>query len=66
MFAHLQPAAFLSPRLSNAPARFARTWRALRTRLSLADLDDRMLADIGVTRAQALREADRLPWDLNR
>ena len=29
----------------------------------MADLDDRMLADIGVTRAAVLAEKDRFPWD---
>ncbi|WP_163847247.1 DUF1127 domain-containing protein [Pseudooceanicola aestuarii] len=34
-----------------------------RERQSLARLDDKMLADIGVTREQALREAGRPLWD---
>lgn len=40
--------------------------RALRyttTRRELADMDDRMLADIGLTREAALVEAGRAPWD---
>ena len=34
-----------------------------RQRQSLRKLDDRALADIGVTRAQALAEASRPIWD---
>lgn len=30
----------------------------------LAQMDDRMLADIGVSRAEAQCEAARAPWDL--
>lgn len=32
-------------------------------RLKLADLDDTMLRDIGLTRAEAKREAERPVWD---
>ena len=39
-------------------------WRAVRTRRELAAMDDRMLRDIGISRVDALREADRAPWDL--
>jgi uncharacterized protein YjiS (DUF1127 family) len=38
-------------------------WRNAVTRRELVGLDDRMLADIGLARGQALREADRFPWD---
>ena len=41
----------------------AAMWRAITTRRMLAEMDDRMLADIGISRAQAAFEADRLPWD---
>ena len=40
-----------------------RAWRNAVTRREMADLDDRMLADIGVTRAAVLAEKDRFPWD---
>jgi uncharacterized protein YjiS (DUF1127 family) len=40
--------------------------RAIATRRQLAAMDDRMLQDIGISRADALREADRLPWDVGR
>lgn len=35
-----------------------------RTRHMLAEMDDRMLADIGLDRAQARIEADRPAWDI--
>jgi uncharacterized protein YjiS (DUF1127 family) len=40
-----------------------RVWRNAATRRELADLDDRMLADIGVTRGAIRTEMDRFPWD---
>jgi len=40
------------------------SWRNAVTRRELAGLDDRMLADIGLTRGRALHEADRFPWDI--
>ncbi len=33
------------------------------TRRELAELDERMLADIGITRSEAMAEAARTPWD---
>ncbi|MFZ4410050.1 MAG: DUF1127 domain-containing protein [Paracraurococcus sp.] len=50
-----------------AKAPHPRLWlmlRAIWTRRQLAETDDRMLRDIGISRVDALREADRLPWDL--
>jgi uncharacterized protein YjiS (DUF1127 family) len=41
----------------------ARMIEVIETRRLLAGLDDRMLADIGLSRADALREAERRPWD---
>ncbi|MDB5374368.1 MAG: hypothetical protein JWP04_3010 [Belnapia sp.] len=38
--------------------------RAAITRRQLAAMDDRMLRDIGISRVDALQEADRLPWDV--
>jgi uncharacterized protein YjiS (DUF1127 family) len=35
------------------------------TRRQLAEADDRMLADLGISRAQARFEASRAPWDLD-
>ncbi|WP_426956724.1 DUF1127 domain-containing protein [Muricoccus radiodurans] len=43
---------------------FARMVRAIEERRLLATLDDRMLADIGVSRSEAAREANRAPWDI--
>ncbi len=40
--------------------------RARRTRRMLGEMDDRMLADIGVGRGDALEEAARPMWDLAR
>jgi uncharacterized protein YjiS (DUF1127 family) len=42
-----------------------RMLRAIRTRRELAELDERMLKDIGLSRAEALAEARRAPWDLD-
>lgn len=38
--------------------------RAIATRRQLADLDPRGLADLGLSRADALAEAARAPWDV--
>ena len=46
---------------------WARVWTALRVygeRQELADLDARMLKDIGMTREEALAESGRPIWDL--
>ncbi len=40
--------------------------RARRTRRLLGEMDDRMLADIGIGRGDALMEASRAPWDLGK
>jgi uncharacterized protein YjiS (DUF1127 family) len=37
---------------------------AIEGRRRLAEMDDRMLKDIGVSRSEALEEASRAPWDL--
>lgn len=39
--------------------------RTVTTRRQLAQMDDRMLRDIGLSRSDALREADRAPWDID-
>jgi uncharacterized protein YjiS (DUF1127 family) len=41
-----------------------RALQAIETRRHLAEMDARMLADIGISRAEALDEAARTPWDL--
>ena len=48
------PAARLMPKFTEA-------WRAIASRRRLAEMDDRMLADIGISRAEALAEAGRAP-----
>ncbi len=57
--------------VDRVPATGQRVWthlgrmlRAIRTRRVLAELDPRLLKDIGVSRADALAEASRMPWDL--
>ncbi len=49
----------------------ARVWdglrfamRAVASRHDLAEMDDRMLKDLGISRAQAQFEASRAPWHL--
>jgi uncharacterized protein YjiS (DUF1127 family) len=37
---------------------------AIESRRRLAELDDRMLKDIGLDRLEALREVGRAPWDI--
>lgn len=44
----------------------AEALRAISTRRQLAQMDDRMLKDVGLTRAEALEEAARAPWDFGR
>jgi len=62
---------FVSRRSSRAVLRQA--WatlmemrRAHRTRRMLAEMDDRLLSDIGIGRGDALMEASRAPWDISR
>ena len=43
--------------------RIAQYLRLSRQRRDLRDLDDHLLADIGLTRAEALEEAARPIWD---
>ena len=52
-------------------AALAATWRTLRvwvrivtTRSALAEMDDRMLADLGISRAQADFQLSNAPWRL--
>jgi len=42
----------------------AYAWRVLTTRHGLAELDDRMLKDLGISRAQAQFELTRPFWKL--
>ena len=64
----------LNPIVAALPLRTSPNWPAAawrrfccalelrRQRRALRNLDDRQLADIGVTREQALREANKLYW----
>ena len=49
---------------SRLMTRLAAAYAAYRQRQVLARLDDRTLADIGLTRTQALAEAARPAWDV--
>ena len=50
--------------LARARARLRLMLNAMRTRRLLAEMDERMLRDIGISRAQARAEAARWPWDV--
>ena len=50
--------------LSELWARLGAMLRARQTRQMLGEMDDRMLADIGVGRGDALVEASRPMWDV--
>jgi uncharacterized protein YjiS (DUF1127 family) len=50
----------LSNRVTARIQRLARLWRS---RISLARLDDHLLADIGLTRREAETESARPVWD---
>jgi uncharacterized protein YjiS (DUF1127 family) len=66
MSAHTRPLPSFSwqrPRVGALAAGFRRAWRVVTTRQALAELDDRMLRDIGLTRAEVLAELNRAPWD---
>lgn len=73
MSAHLRSASSL-PASQSACLRAARRagWlafmrralRAVETRQHLAELDDQMLRDIGLSRADASAEMRRAPWDI--
>ncbi|WP_239002685.1 DUF1127 domain-containing protein [Rhodovastum atsumiense] len=43
-------------------SKFAIAWRNYVTRRQLEELDDRMLKDLGISRAQAQFEASRPIW----
>ncbi|WP_439578785.1 DUF1127 domain-containing protein [Elioraea sp.] len=42
-----------------------RAWVAHRTRRQLMELDEHLLHDLGLSRADVHREAARAPWDLD-
>ncbi|MDJ0387877.1 DUF1127 domain-containing protein [Roseomonas sp. E05] len=51
-------------RLEGWAASLRHALRVMETRRELARLDERLLCDIGMTRAEALTEAQRAPWDM--
>jgi uncharacterized protein YjiS (DUF1127 family) len=60
---------FSGPRAASRPRpsalrRLALMLEAWRTRRILAEMDPRLLKDIGVSRAEAQAEARRAPWDI--
>lgn len=66
MPAHLlsRPLTLLRPSvLAGLPRRLLAAAALSRSRRSLARLDDHLLRDIGLTRAEAEAEASRGPWD---
>ena len=66
MSAHAHPFSSFprrTPRVGALAEELRRFWRIVRTRQDLANLDERMLRDIGVTPAQARAELNRAPWD---
>jgi uncharacterized protein YjiS (DUF1127 family) len=56
------PRARLSALAAHARARLAEAWHNFTTRRELAEMDDRMLKDLGISRAQAQFEANRPIW----
>lgn len=50
-------------RHSGRPGYWAQFYVIRRSRRSLANLDDRMLRDIGISRRDAVHEAGRWRWD---
>ena len=61
---HFAPRSTGRPAAHGAWAALTAMVRARRTRRLLAEMDDRMLADIGLDRGQALAEAARPAWDV--
>jgi len=55
---------FFATSLARPRSGFGSMLRAIVTRRQLARMDDRMLKDIGISRAEALAEAGRAPWDI--
>lgn len=50
--------------LNRGLTRMSAIRQAVRERRALAQMDERMLADIGLSRAQAEGEINRKPWDI--
>lgn len=54
----------LRVRLAGVRASVGVALRTVLTRRALGELDDRALADIGLSRGEAEKEARRVPWDV--
>jgi uncharacterized protein YjiS (DUF1127 family) len=65
MPAHLLalPRVFRRSTLATLPARILAASALARSRHSLRRLDDHLLRDIGISRAEALSEANKASWD---
>jgi len=53
-----------APRPEGWAATLRRALRLMETRHQLGGLDERLLRDIGVSKAEATIEAARAPWDM--
>ena len=62
--ARFAPRGTARPSVQGGWAALVTMLRARRTRRLLLEMDDRMLADIGIDRGEAWMEATRSPWDL--
>ncbi len=61
------PASRLSARAGAGLSQlFAYAWRVVSTRQGLAEMDDRMLKDLGISRAQAQFEVSKPIWRIFR
>ncbi|MDE1907043.1 MAG: DUF1127 domain-containing protein [Rhodospirillales bacterium] len=49
--------------MKNLMSALAEMRRAIKGRRAIAQMDARMLADIGMSRAEAQEEVQRKPWD---
>ncbi len=56
----------LRPLLRRAGHGVRVAWRVMTTRRDLLEMDERMLSDIGISRAQATYEATRWFWQVPR
>ena len=62
--AHSEIAARVRPLLRRAGHGVGVAWRVLSTKRELLEMDDHMLKDIGISRAEASYEATRWLWQL--
>lgn len=60
---HASPMGTALPGVPSLWTVIRRMWIAVATRNQLAELDDRLLQDLGLSRADVVREVGRAPWD---